>query len=247
MEQPNQIDCETTCDNLQKQDQLQASNESISEGSMYGKFRDAKSLLDAYNTLQAEFTRKCQKLAEFQKTQNVNVESENNVQNKQKNEDAVTNLGQNDVLSQNDLGNEKVSENKFSDMSSKEFDTQVKNFFANNSDAKIYAERMGEILLDNPDMQSLHNAVDLAYKLAKSEQLKSPNELVDDEKFLDEYIYNSPKITSKIMNTVLEKAKGVYTPKLMTGVLGSSASFNTKTPTSLNDAKEYILKKLEDK
>lgn len=39
----------------------------IQEGSMIGKFKDAKTLLDAYNSLQAEFTRKSQKLAEFQK------------------------------------------------------------------------------------------------------------------------------------------------------------------------------------
>lgn len=38
-----------------------------SESSMYGKFKDAQSLLDAYNSLQAEFTRKSQKLAEIQK------------------------------------------------------------------------------------------------------------------------------------------------------------------------------------
>lgn len=38
-----------------------------SEGSMYGKFKDAQTLLEAYNSLQAEFTRKSQKLAEFQK------------------------------------------------------------------------------------------------------------------------------------------------------------------------------------
>lgn len=38
-----------------------------SESSMYGKFKDAKTLLEAYNSLEAEFTRKSQKLAEFQK------------------------------------------------------------------------------------------------------------------------------------------------------------------------------------
>ena len=37
------------------------------EGSIYGRFKDAKTLLEAYNNLQAEFTRKSQKLAEFQK------------------------------------------------------------------------------------------------------------------------------------------------------------------------------------
>lgn len=37
------------------------------DGSMFGRFKDAKTLLEAYNNLQAEFTRKSQKLAEFQK------------------------------------------------------------------------------------------------------------------------------------------------------------------------------------
>ena len=37
------------------------------EGSPLGKFKDAKSLFGAYNELQSEFTRKCQKLSEANK------------------------------------------------------------------------------------------------------------------------------------------------------------------------------------
>lgn len=40
---------------------------SIQEGSPLGKFKDAQVLLGAYNELQSEFTRKCQKLSEVQK------------------------------------------------------------------------------------------------------------------------------------------------------------------------------------
>ena len=38
-----------------------------SESSIYGKFKDAETLLEAYNSLEAEFTRKSQKLADIQK------------------------------------------------------------------------------------------------------------------------------------------------------------------------------------
>ena len=53
----------------------QSSQESsiTQEDSMLGKFKDAKTLLDAYNSLQAEFTRKSQKLAEFQKENEKNA------------------------------------------------------------------------------------------------------------------------------------------------------------------------------
>ena len=38
-----------------------------------GKFKDVNALLSAYNSLQAEFTRKSQKLAEFQKKKKVSL------------------------------------------------------------------------------------------------------------------------------------------------------------------------------
>ncbi len=50
-------------------EKLEQPDAEIQAGSMYGKFKDAKTLLDAYNSLQAEFTRKSQKLAEFQRKQ----------------------------------------------------------------------------------------------------------------------------------------------------------------------------------
>lgn len=43
------------------------------DGSNYGKFKDAKTLLEAYNSLQAEFTRKSQKLAEIQREKEKNA------------------------------------------------------------------------------------------------------------------------------------------------------------------------------
>lgn len=54
----------------EKLEQLEGEPETISENaesSIYGKFKDAKSLLEAYNSLQSEFTRKSQKLADLQK------------------------------------------------------------------------------------------------------------------------------------------------------------------------------------
>ena len=42
----------------------------LDDGSPLGKFKDAKSLLNAYNSLQSEFTKKCQKLSELEKQNN---------------------------------------------------------------------------------------------------------------------------------------------------------------------------------
>ena len=62
-------------------EQLEAEPEQTTENSKnsnFGKFKDAKSLLEAYNNLQAEFTRKSQRLADFQRNQNENAFYSNN-------------------------------------------------------------------------------------------------------------------------------------------------------------------------
>lgn len=41
-----------------------------SNGSPLGKFKDVKSLMGAYNSLQSEFTKKCQQLSELEKSKN---------------------------------------------------------------------------------------------------------------------------------------------------------------------------------
>ena len=55
---------EETLEQLEAEPEIKTEN---SESSSYGKFKDAQTLLEAYNSLQAEFTRKSQKLAEIQK------------------------------------------------------------------------------------------------------------------------------------------------------------------------------------
>lgn len=46
---------------------------SISQTGSTGKFKDTESLLNAYNNLQAEFTRKCQKLSELENSLSTDV------------------------------------------------------------------------------------------------------------------------------------------------------------------------------
>ena len=71
MEQPNALEVQVTevikeengfveSDNIEKSGTQQKADGSI------GKFKNTESLLSAYNNLQAEFTRKCQKLSELE-------------------------------------------------------------------------------------------------------------------------------------------------------------------------------------
>lgn len=77
MEQNETWEQPTQSDNVPVADaKIDESTPSSEDGSQFGKFKDAESLLSAYNNLQAEFTRKCQKLSEIEKQQQKSMESE---------------------------------------------------------------------------------------------------------------------------------------------------------------------------
>lgn len=56
---------------VEQNEQLVVGNNKLQEGSLLGKFKDIKSLADAYANLQSEFTRKSQKLSEYEKSDNL--------------------------------------------------------------------------------------------------------------------------------------------------------------------------------
>ena len=73
VEQPNEQDNVPVAD---AKEEIGTPSSSLS-GSQFGKFKDANSLLTAYNNLQAEFTKKCQKLSELEKEKLQEVENNN--------------------------------------------------------------------------------------------------------------------------------------------------------------------------
>ena len=65
-EQPQELQ-NNVQEGIVKDEDMGTSCSDSSNGSL-GKFKDAESLLEAYNNLQAEFTKKCQKLSEVSKS-----------------------------------------------------------------------------------------------------------------------------------------------------------------------------------
>ena len=260
MEQPNRKEETTTMCEGEKKDVclMQTSpvqNEASSiqnEGSVcLGKFKDVSSLLDAYNALQAEFTRKSQKLAELSKLQTENK----CVQNISKNDENFEKINQNEAQKESGLGQKEVllqqtntedaSENK-PQLDAKLFDAQVKKFFVTHDDAKVFAKQVSKILLENPSMQKLDNAVELAYKIAKSETKKTPEEFLKDENFLNQYVLGSEEVSKKVLQNILDKAR-VSAPKIISSPLGGACSKSVSVPQNLEDAKDFILKRILEK
>ena len=152
---------------------------SNTDSSTYGKFKDATSLLNAYENLEKEFTRKSQKLAEILKTQ----------------ENKTTDL---DVTSAQNSELYKQSN----------WQTNVSNFFNEFPDAKNYAGEISKILLADKDLARSKDCLKYAYAnaLINAQNKLSPAYSLDNPKYFDE-VTNNSKVKDKIIKDYLSKIK----------------------------------------
>lgn len=232
-------------------------------GSPFGKFKDSTSLLSAYNSLQAEFTRKSQRLAELEKSfalsqKHTALQPENNAsENKAEiNESEINFKSQNaNVLnSVNENANvlNRVNANTNEKTQSEAQETQTRDpipqykkenwrekvaaFIAKNPEAKAQAKAMAEVLISDKNLASLDNCLELAFRLSDSKTRKKPEFLATDEGFLKEYIVNNPRAQELIIGNYINSLKAVKTPPVVT--TGKTSTIPVSPPKKLNSMEE---------
>lgn len=220
-EQPNEL-CSTGADAQKCPEVGQQEMANQKElGSPYGKFKNATSLLSAYNNLQAEFTRKSQKLAEFEK--HGNPSKENNASQPQ--------------ISASENG-------EFQPMyKSNGWKKQVSDFLEKNPDAKAEVKAISKILLENKEIACNKDCLNLAYKLTLANKYVKPALLANDEEFLGKYIVNNSRAKELIINEYIKSLK--TRPTAPTTISGQAQSLSPTKPhkiTSLEEAKTTIEK-----
>ena len=180
------------------QDSLNSLEAPETSGSL-GKFEDAESLLAAYNNLQAEFTKKCQKLSALEKENNKIVYTE------------------------------------------EDWNKRVASFLEKNPEAKKYSKEISEAILNNEDLKSKENALELAWSGIAMKNYVEPEKLAKDKTFLNSYIFNNEEIKKQVLESYLKELKTA--PEVISGSSGLSPSSKEEfTPKSLSDAKKYVEK-----
>lgn len=191
------------------------------QGSSYGKFKDAISLLSAYNNLQAEFTRKSQKLAELEKQS----APSKNLDASQKINDVSEN-GANLPLYKN-----------------ADWRKMVNDFLGEHPEARDEAKAMSKILLENGDIARSKDCLMLAYKLSLANKYVKPALLANDDEFLNTYIVNNSRAKELIIDEYIKSLKNRPTaPAIISGQAKSISPTPAKKITSLDEAKTTIEK-----
>ncbi len=183
-------------------EQTQNEAQTIStDGSSLGKFKDQESLLEAYNNLQAEFTRKCQKLSKLEKEMS------------------------------NQTG--PVYEEK-------DWQQRVSDFLSTHAEAKKFASEISQKIIENPSLYNGQNALNLAYADIISKKYKPADEIINDDKFVNDYVLSNEQIKHKVLEGYINDLRNKKLPPIQTSHSGKYTFPSVKVVNTLDEAKRLV-------
>ena len=180
VEQPEVCSHGAAAQNLQESKEIGQ----VAEGST-GKFKDSEALLEAYNNLQSEFTKKCQTLADLKKKGEENVHFDN-------------------------------------------LNQKMQNFFGAHPEAADFKEAILNQVSDDKLLQD-DNPFERAFGKIAIQNFKTPNNLVQDESFLEQFVFKNDQIKERILNDYFSQVNFASSPKLISSHAGSAPSITPKS------------------
>lgn len=180
----------------------------------YGKFASAETLLAAYNNLQSEFTKKCQKLSELEKQTSDNA-----------------------VLEQGEQTPPPTPPAPFYEADN--WNTKVANFLATQTDAKNYAAEISAEILNNASQFTAENALEQAWATVASKHFVPKEALSKDESFLRDYVFSNPDTKQKVLQLFFSEMEQSKPPLLMQSA-GQQAFRTSATPKTMEEAKTMV-------
>lgn len=171
-------------------------------GSKLKKFKDVDALVNAYNNLQSDYTKKCQALSSLQKR----VDEQGSAQQ---------------VLQQ--------------------LQDKAKLFFEGNSKAQDFSNEIAELIFNDEKIKNSNNPFEDAWGEVAKKNVVSKNDLVRDEEFLQNYIFNNESIKNKIVKDYFSSINFEVSPTLISSQKGSSMVLTPKDrPKTIKEAAKLV-------
>ncbi len=133
--------------------------------------------------------------------------------------------------------------NKVPIYQSDDWQSKLDEYLDSNQSARQYAKEIAKTIMQDHELACMSNCLDLAYNKVVASKYRPEQELVDDETFLNNYIYNNDNIKSKILAQYLSSLKSNTTPPLILKSGGESVGVISPTkPKSMGEAKILVEK-----
>jgi hypothetical protein len=181
----------------------------MQDGSPLGKFKDSAKLLDAYNELQSEFTRKCQRLSDAEKKlQELSLE--------------------------NNASKEETKLNEFA------WNNNISEFLQAHKNASELVQEITDEIINDETLRDSVDGLEKAYSRVIEKKYIPHSELVNNEDFLNKYIYSNDKIKNNIIKEYVATLQNTQSPiTLSSDGFSRSVSSGNKFE-SLEDARRYV-------
>lgn len=219
--------------------ELGESNENETEGSSFGKFKTANDLLNAYNNLQAEFTRRCQRIKSLEKElQDYNekdLDALNTGDEPTLNESTLKTEMSSDMADDNNKKYDTASNEKLPSYLNDNFSEEVANFLNENKNAKQYAKEIGEEILKDKTL-----TLQSAYDRVLAKMYKNPSELATDDEFINNYILSNDAVLKNIIKKY--KSEEQKLPKFINNENGNIAQAYPNAVSTIKEAGELAYK-----
>ena len=201
LDEENLEQSESIDDNLKESEgSLEPVEEHESEaenGETVGKFKDAKALLDAYNNLEKEFTKKCQRLSALEK----------------------------DKVKEDEELNNKLGE-------------KLSLFLSSNGEAENFKDELLEKVKSDDSLKKMDDPFSYIWAEMMFDRIKNQN-IAD--KTVENYILSNEKLKNAIIENYINQLSENKSPVIMASKGNRVANVATQTPSTLNDAKKYLI------
>ena len=211
IEETNGEQPSTTSGNVQEQTVTNGttSTENV-EGSL-GKFKDTKSMLESYNNLQAEFTKKCQKLSEV--SQELDEVQKKLAETQQKDSTPI--------------------------YEKEDWADAVESFLSNNDKAKGYSKEIADEILQDPELAKSPSALPLAWERVMNKNFYSPDMLAGNSDFINEKILSKSEVKQQILDEYFKGLQNTTNPPVI-AKNGNVPKATENVPKSMAEARAMV-------
>ncbi len=239
LEQPTQTTSQSVIVNKEKE----MGEHELEVGSILGKFKSVEDLSQAYASLQAEFTKKSQKLSELLKRDN-SPQSSGAMQNFVLQE-TKPEMEPKEEPQMEQKPEVKSDEPLFEQPTWKE---TVAQFLKQNPVAKQFASEITNLLLSDKALASQPYSLDLAFGRVLAKHYKTDGDRMNDEQFLQNFVLNNEKVKQLIFKNTLLSVQKQKTPTTMGTQSGAYLGLTPQErPNSLQEANKVLERMLKTK
>jgi len=91
----------------------------------------------------------------------------------------------------------------------------VDKFFNEIPSAKPFAKDMAGVLIRNPELQEDANCLGIAFVRVLADKFRTPEQLIEDGQFLNEYVLNSQRVKDAVIAQYLQDIRSDIPPRTM--------------------------------